>query len=314
MDTSRPLKIAIVGAGAVGAYYGCLLARAGHDVHFLLRSDLETVRRDGYHITTPDTQFHLFPVNAHADTAEIGPCDLVIIALKATANAAFPALLPPLNDPARGTVFLTLQNGMGNVESLARLFPAENVLGGVCFVCINRLASGVVRSFIPGQIHLADSDGPARPRTHALAAVFAAAGAICKVVDSLDRALWFKLCWNIPFNSLAILGGGITTDLIIASPALHELVEALMHEVQAAAAAYGVEIPDKHITTQFQTIGAMGAYKPSSLIDFQEKRPVEVEAILGEPLRRGLAKGVSMGRLACVYALMRHQFAAHQRD
>ncbi|MDR2862652.1 MAG: 2-dehydropantoate 2-reductase [Puniceicoccales bacterium] len=308
METSRRLKIAIVGAGAVGAFYGCMLARAGHEVHFLLRSDFEVVRRNGYQISAPGVQFHLEAVNAHVGTDDIGPCDLVIIALKTTANALLPALLPPLNDPVRGTVFLTLQNGMGNVETLAGLFASDNVAAGVCFVCINRMASGVIQSYIPGQIQLAAAVGPASPRIHALAALFTEAGLVCKAVDSLERALWFKLCWNIPFNALTILGGGITTDRICASVPLSGLVEGLMREVQAAAAAYDVDIPDKHIETQLGSISALGAYKPSSLIDYLEKRPVEVEAIWGEPLRRGLARDVPMGRLACVYALMKHQF------
>ena len=306
MKGFRPQKIAIVGAGAIGAYYGCLLARVGHEVHFLLRGDFEAVSREGFHVRTRETQFHLHPVHAHADVEDIGFCDLVIVALKTSDNAALAQLLPPLEAPGH-TIFLTLQNGMGNVETLARLFPLGQIVAGLCFTCINRTAPGVIENYHAGRIQFADATGgPARAHTHAVAEMFAAAGVASKAVDSLERALWLKLCWNIPFNGLAIAGGGITTDRILASAPLRDLARALMLEVQEAAAAHGVEIPNNYVASQFSLTEGMGAYKPSSLIDFVAGRPVEVSAIWGEPLRRGQAKGVEMGRLACLHSLLRH--------
>jgi 2-dehydropantoate 2-reductase len=303
--TNKKYKIAVVGSGAIGAFYGTALAKAGHDVHFLLRGDLETVRQRGFHITTPETSYVLHPVNAHADTSEIGACDIVLIALKTTANGKLPQMLPPLDAPGH-TVFVTLQNGMGNVEALTRLFGAERVIAGLCFVCVNRVAAGVIENYQLGRVQFAEASGPAQARTHEIAEMFNASGAICKAVDSLARALWFKLCWNIPFNGLAIAGGGITTDAIVASPPLRKLVMELMREVSAAAAKEDVEISEKFIATQIESIAEMGAYKPSSLIDFLAGHPVEVEAIFGEPLRRGQANGVEMGKLSCLYLLLQH--------
>jgi 2-dehydropantoate 2-reductase len=125
-------------------------------------------------------------------------------------------------------------------------------------------------------------------------------------VDSLERALWLKLCWNIPFNALSILGGGITTDRIIASPPLRELAETLMREVVSAAVAHDVELSEKHIAVQIATVATLGAYKPSSLIDYLAGRPLEVDSIWGEPLRRARAKNIPMPALVCVHALLRH--------
>ena len=302
---NQKLKIAIVGSGAIGIFYGAALAKAGHDVHFLLRSDFDAVRQRGFRVTTPTDSYDVHPVQAHATTEEIGVCDIVIIALKSTANATLASLLPPLDSPER-TVFITLQNGMGNVELLSRMFGAERVVAGLCFVCVNRVAAGVIENYHLGYVQFAEAAGPARARTHAIAEMFCASGAICKAVDSLARALWSKLCWNIPFNGLAIAGGGITTDLILASPPLRNLAAELMRELVAAAAKEGVEIPERHITAQMDRTAEMGAYRPSSLIDYLDGRPVEVEAIWGEPLRCGQANGVEMGRLACLYGLLCH--------
>ena len=121
-------KIAIVGAGAVGGYYGAQLARAECEVNFLLRRDLAPVRAHGLRVRQPPAgDFTLAPVRAFATTAEIGPVDLVVIGLKATANDALPQLLPPLL--GERTAILLLQNGLGGDEFLARQFGAARVIG-----------------------------------------------------------------------------------------------------------------------------------------------------------------------------------------
>src|SRR5512137_800236 len=136
-----PQSIAIVGSGALGSYYGAKLARQGGDVRFLMRADLGAVRRDGLRVRETGGEWQV-PAQAFGSTAEIGPVDLVIIGLKTTANAAIDALIPPLLHER--TLLLTLQNGLGNEEYLAARWGAERVLGGLCFVCLNRVAPGVI--------------------------------------------------------------------------------------------------------------------------------------------------------------------------
>lgn len=295
-------KIAIVGSGAIGCYYGALLARSGADVHFLLRSDLDHVRAHGLHVQTPAETFTLPRVPCAATTAEIGPCDLVIVALKTTANAALHELLTPLLH-AR-TAILTLQNGLGSDELLASLFGPERILGGLCFIGINRTAPGTVVCFERGSIALAEFGRPAGERAHAIAALFTRAGVRCQTGDDLARLRWKKLVWNIPFNGLAIAAGGISTDKILASPALTALVRTLMHEVIAAAARLGHEIPLTFIDQQLAQTQPLGAYKPSSLVDYLAGREVEVATIWGEPLRRAQAARADVPRLEMLHALL----------
>lgn len=300
-----PLKknsIAIVGAGAVGAYYGCMLARAGHDVRFLVRSDFETVRERGYEVRLKDDTFKIHPAKVYQKPEAIGQVDLVIIALKTTANAQLPKLVGPLVGPH--TLVLTLQNGMGNVELLAKHIPAVQILGGLCFVCINRVAPGVIENYLPGQVYIGEFMGSYRDRTVRLVELFEGAGITCYFSRSLDESLWRKLCWNIPFNGLSIAAGGVPTDRILASKELRELARLLMGEVQAAARAHGCKIPNAFLDEQFAVTRGMGAYKPSSMMDFQEGRAVEVEAIFGEPYRRGIQRGVPMPTLRALYLLL----------
>ena len=297
------MKIAVVGAGAVGAYHGIRLAEAGHEVHFLLRGDYDVVRERGFELHDRGS-VRVVRVNAHRAPEEIGACDLVLIALKTTANAQFPKLLPPL--VGAGTTLLTLQNGLGNVEALGALFGAENVVGGLCYVTINRTAPGVVANLGATRLWLGEGDGGApRERTHALVKAFCDAGMPAEAKPSLEETLWKKLCWNIPFNGLAIAGGDIACDALLASPELVELSRRLLREVQAAARACGCGIPDSHLDKQFEVTARCGAYLPSSLLDFRAGREVEVESIWGEPLRRGTAAGVPMPHLETLYLLLK---------
>ncbi|MEN3940821.1 2-dehydropantoate 2-reductase [Prosthecobacter sp. SYSU 5D2] len=291
-------RIAIIGAGAVGCYYGGRLAQHGHDVHFLMRSDYETVVRDGLRITSPQGDARI-QVNAHRTTAEIGPCDLIIIAMKVTSNAALLDLIPPLLH--ENTVLLTLQNGLGNEEFLAQNFGIERVLGGLCFVCINRIAPGVIHHIAQGRINMGEHTRTPLPRTHQIAAEFQRSLIDAHVVESLAAARWQKLVWNIPFNGLSIAAGSIDTETILAAPALEARVRALMAEIIQTATALGHTLPDNLIETMVANTRTMAAYKPSSLIDFLEGREVELEAIWGEPIRQAAGAGLEMPLVQSLY-------------
>ncbi|MES2598962.1 MAG: 2-dehydropantoate 2-reductase [Verrucomicrobiota bacterium] len=283
----RP-RIAIIGAGAVGCYYGGRLAEHGHDVHFLMRSDYDAVMHDGLHISSPLGDAHL-KVQAHRSVEEIGPCDLVIIALKATSNPVLLEVLPPLMHA--NTLLLTLQNGLGNEEFLAQHFGGERVLGGLCFVCINRTAPGRILHLAQGRISLGEHTRPPLPRTHGIAQAFQASKIECVIEPSLAAARWKKLVWNIPFNGLSIAAGGIDTAGILADPALEQRVRDLMHEIITTARALGHEVSFDLIHDMIERTRTMSGYRPSSLIDFEEGREVELEPIWGEPMRQAQASG-----------------------
>jgi 2-dehydropantoate 2-reductase len=242
-------------------------------------------------------------VNAHASTEEIGPCDLVIVALKKTSNPVLDGLIPPLLK--ENTAVLTLQNGLGNEEFLAERFGARRIMGGLCFVCLNRTAPGVIEHYGYGTLSIGEFGRASQERTRRIVEDFAATGITTRLVENLATERWRKLVWNVPFNGLSIAGGGITTDLILADEGLHKLTRNLMAEVMAAAGNEGHVIPHEFIEEQVRRTLKMGAYKPSSLIDYLDGREVEVESIWGEPYRRGLASGTEMGRMEALYYLLK---------
>lgn len=300
MDPQHP-RVGIVGAGAVGLYYGSRMALGGAEVRFLMRGDLASVRARGS-IVIRDRKgaTEVRPIAAFGTAREVGTVDVVVVSLKTTSAGELHPLVEPMLGP--DTAILTLQNGLGADEFLAGLFGKDRIIGGLVFMAITRTAPGEVRCFHPGAVSLGEFDGPPKPRTWALAALLNAGGMKVQVVDNLVEARWSKLVWNIPFNGLSIAEGGITTDWICADPALAGEARALMLEVQKAAAAFGFAIPDSFIAKQFEVTPPMGPYQPSSLVDYLAGREVEVESIWGEPLRRARAAGVEMPRLAALYA------------
>lgn len=314
------MKIAVVGCGALGSYYGAMLGRAGQSVHFLLRSDDQAVRRQGVQIESPQGSFRFRPRCAREPSA-IGPSDLVLIGLKTTANDQFGRLLPPLVGP--DTALVTLQNGLGNEDQLAQLFPVEQILGGLCFVCLNRLEPGLIRHLAHGRVVLGEFKRRPEPRTHEIAALFRHAGVPCEVTDNLARAHWEKLVWNIPFNGLGVasaagleavlsgrllpgasLGPCLTTDRLLGDPRWHGLVRELMLEVTRGARALGLDVPDALAETQIARTLTMGAYQASTLVDFARGQPLELESLFLEPLRQARLAGVAAPRLSALCTVL----------
>jgi len=251
-----------------------------------------------------DATRHLDHVAAFATAAEIGPVDLVIVTLKTTANASLPVLLPPLLGPR--TAVITLQNGLGNEELIASLVGAERVLGGLCYIGVTRESPGAIVGYhTPGRMTLGEFGRPAGEQVHAVAGLFSGVGVNTRVLDRLAEARWQKLIWNIPFNGLAVARGGLTTDRLLADPLITAEVRPLMDEVAAAARHFGYDVSESFIQSQIDVTPTMGAYAPSSLVDFLAGRAVEVEAIWGEPLRRAQAAGLAMPRLAALYRDLR---------
>ncbi|HRE80920.1 MAG TPA: 2-dehydropantoate 2-reductase [Opitutaceae bacterium] len=296
-------RIAIVGSGSIGLYYGGRLALAGNDVRFLVRSDREAIDHRGIFLREGGREDVVYPAQGYATPEELGPVDLVLITLKTTANDQLPTLLPPLVHA--GTTVATLQNGLGNEDFLATLVPPENVVGGLSFIASTRTAPGEVTCYQRGSITFGERGRPANDRTRALGAMFERAGIPNRVVDQLDDARWRKLVWNIPFNGLSIAAGGVATNVICSEPHLVAEVRALMTEVRTAAAALGHVIPEAFAQKQLEVTPSMGAYQPSSMVDFLARRPVEVEPIFGEPLRRARAAGAVVPKMELLYALLR---------
>ena len=298
------MKIGVVGAGAVGLYYGAKLQQGGQDLHFVLRRDYDAIMEGGLHVQSVRGDFHLPKVQGYRHGGQIGPVDLVLVGLKADAAAPLADLVGPLIGPK--TMVLTLQNGLGNEERLAARFGAERVIGGTAFLCSNRGQPGTVHHLDHGHIQIAEyAQAGFTDRLTQLAETFSGCDIPCQAKPDLTKIRWKKLVWNIPFNGLCALTGKTTSELLAHEPS-RLLATEIMREVLTASKTQGLTTPlDEDFAEQLIAITErMHNYRPSMMIDRVEGRPLELEAIYREPLRRARAQGVTMPCTEMLWALL----------
>ena len=303
---TAPLTYAILGTGALGGYYGGLLARDRQTVHFLLRSDYRHVRDHGLRVDSVRGDFCIpaDQIHAHGDPAHLPPCDVAVVCLKTTQNHQLPDLLAHCVKP--DGVVLVLQNGLVPEAEAAGVVGLDRVLGGLCFLCSNKIGPGHIDHVDFGHIHLGifapgNPDTPAAGKFQRIVADLSAAGIDTTAVDDLRLSRWKKLVWNVPYNGLSVVLDQ-TTDRLMADPDHRARVVTLMREVHAAARAVdGRDIPDTFIQKMLDYTESMTPYKTSMMLDHKAGRPLEIEAIVGDPLRAGLDAGLDLPAMTCLY-------------
>lgn len=288
------MKIAILGAGALGCYYGARLQESGQDVSFIVRSEYDYLKKHGLEVKSLHGDISLPHIKVYRDAAEVGPVDLVVVAWKSTANSGFSKALPPLMGP--DTVVVTLQNGMGNAEEISRVIPADRIYVGLCFICAMRAEPGHVNHLEGGNIQFAPfvpSPGGSE-KARELSDLFAQAGIRTRAFDAAEQIQWYKLVWNIPFNGLCLALGGISIAELYQNPENVARARRIMEEVVQAAKARGYSLPDDLVEFHLSRTESMGSFIPSSAVDYNEGRPVEYTAIWGDPLAKAHQAGASL--------------------
>ncbi|MGI9473473.1 MAG: putative 2-dehydropantoate 2-reductase [Rubripirellula sp.] len=301
MPTSGPRTFAILGSGALGGLYGSMLAKAGFDVHFLLRSDFEHVSRHGWKIESHYGDFKLPDVHAHASVESMPPCDVTIVGLKTTQNDQLKDLLP--QPTSGGGDVLVLQNGLDMEADSAAVVGVDRVLGGCCFLCSNKVGPGHIRHIDYGKIAFGEY-GMEPPsvtlRGERLCDALVQAGIDAVLEPDLQLTRWRKLMWNIPFNGLSVVLNASTKELVEDTSSL-DLVAEVIAEVHQAAAACDAAIPEKMMQQTIDVTKAMVPYDSSMRIDYLNRKPMEVEAIFGNPLRAAKRQGVAMPKVEMLY-------------
>ena len=299
-----PRRYAIIGTGALGGYYGARLHHAGTDVHFLLHSDYEHVRAHGLRVISKDGDFSIARPQIYASAHDLPQCDVVAVCLKTTQNRLLPALLPPAVE-ADGVV-LMMQNGLGIEADAAAVLPRHTILGGLAFLCANKVGPGDIHHLDYGAVRIGEHRGdgsPAgiTPAMLAVAADFNRAGIPARIEDDLVLARWKKLVWNVPFNGMCVVEG-CTTDVLMADPATRARCETIMREVLAIAAAQGRQIHPSFVAAMLADTAKMAPYKPSMLLDFERGQPLELDAIYHRPLATAEAAGIECPAIRELYA------------
>ena len=317
------MKIAIVGAGAIGGYVGVKLALAGDDVTFMVRgANLEAIRKNGMKLIMHDGVEHVATnVRATNNYDEAGPQDMVILALKANQVEAVVNDVPKLFGP--NTVVVTMQNGIpywyfhqhggalaGNrVQSvdpsgaiLAKI-PAERVIGCVVYPASELIAPGVVRHIEGDRFPVGELDGSASERVQKVSECFINAGFKAPVLDNIRAEIWLKLWGNLTFNPISALTHSTLVD-ICQHPLTRQIAANMMSEAQAIANKLGIEF---RVTLEKRIAGAekVGAHKTSMLQDIEAGRAPEIDALVGSVVELGRLTQTPTPHIDATYAMVK---------
>ena len=300
-ENDKP-SILVVGTGAVGGYYGAQLAKAGAVVSTTHRSDFATVREHGIRIDSKNGSYHFKPAQVLQHVTEYeGFPDYILVGLKVLEEISTAEMLVPVVGPT--TTIVLLQNGVEIEERVAQAFPNNELLSGLAFVCLSRIAPGHISHTCYGHLTIGRFPHGKGSTTQKLAQLFEAAGIPCPVTETIALERWKKLVWNAAFNPVSVLSQGTTQD-ILSHPASACLVQRVMEEVCSIAAAAGHILPEAIIQKNLDATQKMKPYKTSMLLDYLAGRSMEVEAILGTPLRMAKQLHVAAPHLETLHAVL----------
>ena len=315
------MRIAIVGAGAIGGYAGVKLALAGERVTFMARgANLDAIRSRGVRLILSDnTELVARDVQATADYTAAGPQDMVILAVKAHQVDAVANDVPRLFGPA--TMVVTMQNGIpywyfhkhgGRFEgrcveavdpsgACVRQIPPERVIGCVVYPASELVAPGVIRHVEGDRFPVGELDGSSSNRVHAVSACFARGGFKAPVLDNIRAEIWLKLWGNLTFNPISALTRATLRD-ICQYPATRKLAVAMMTEAQTVANKLGITF---RLPIERRIAGAerVGTHKTSMLHDLEAGRVMETDALLGAVLELARMTETEVPAIEAVYAL-----------
>jgi 2-dehydropantoate 2-reductase len=312
------MRFAILGSGAVGGYFGAKLARSGQDVTFIARgAHLEAIRSRGLAIQSAKLGDFVVRAPAESDTAKIGRVDVAIVSVKAYDNATALPMLKPLIGPE--TVVLTLQNGVDSVDDCAAIAGETHVLGGTTYVATALegpgliVQTGVHRSIIFGEVFglsdvaLAKSRDRARitPRVQTIAELLAAADIEVTPVADARVPIWDKFVYLAAFAGFTG-ASRLAIGHIWKHPHVREMFYACCREIAAIAKAEGVTIsPNRFETLEEYMTNIPPTTRSSLLIDLEQGKRIEVEALQGAAVRRANKHGVPVPIVSSLYALLK---------
>jgi 2-dehydropantoate 2-reductase len=285
------VKIAVVGAGGVGSVFGGQLAAAGHEVWLVHRRAevVAALRRDGLLLQTPDGEQRI-RVEATSNTADIGAVDLVLILTKSTDTPAAAEAARVLLGPS--TLAVTLQNGLGNLETIAAALGQERSLMGMTYVGAAMPGPGHARLTAPGPSFIGETNGQPSERIQQLARAFSAAGIPMQATERLWDMVWGKLVINAALNATCALTGA-SGETALRSESARAWLGLVADETAAVAAALGIRLPYADAAERVrQHCRDVGSSKPSMLQDMERGRPTEIDAINGAVVREGTRVGV----------------------
>ena len=296
-------RILVIGAGAIGGLYAGKLWQDGAEVAVICRSDYEIVKKNGFEIKSPWGDFNFKPQKVLKNISEYNDvADFILVATKVLPEISLPDLIAPILAPK--TSIIILQNGIHIEDYVAKAFPNHHLISALAFVCVGKTALGKIHHQDYGRLVIGDFANKNIDKTAELTALWNKAGVPCVVSENIKIDRWKKLVWNAPFNPISVLAGGVDTKEILQNKDTENLVRSVMKEVCILSEADGCRLPQDIIENNIELTKKMTPYKTSMLLDFEAKRPMEVEAILGNAVSFAKSKNIEVPYLASLYGLL----------
>ena len=297
------MKILVMGAGAVGAYFGARLRAAGEDVVLCARGEhLRAIREHGLDITSIRGDLKI-EITATDNPRDFAPYDLILFCVKAYDTAVAACAIEGCLKP--GGAILTIQNGVENEANLAAIFGRDAVMGGNARVGVEIVAPGKIAHLSTGHIDFGELDGRDSERAKAIAAVFQRAGILGQLVADIMTLRWDKLVWNGALNTVATLTRRRVGE-ILDDPESMKLLRTLMKEIVEVARADGAKISDDRIDAYIaHSQKNLRTLKTSTQQDLEHGKALEYEALSGAVVRAARRHGISAPANETIYALLR---------
>lgn len=301
---SQQPHVLIIGAGAIGSFYGAILKRAGCTVSAVVRSEYEAIRDGGFQFESPlgDISWRPDHLYRDGDQADSKP-DYVILATKVLPDSDRAALIRPWL--GEGTGIVLIQNGLDIERELAEAFPNNPIISCLAFIAVSRVAPGQIKHNAYGRLVMGRFPEGIDEHCSRLRDLFVEGGIDIKLTEQVVGERWLKCVWNTPFNPLSVLANGADTYTILDTPGGEQLIRDLMAEVMAVAEADGHPLPSHLPDSNIAGTRKMPAYKNSMALDYLNDRPIELDAILGNVVAIAHRLNVPVPRLETVLVTLR---------
>ena len=294
-------EILVIGSGAIASFYSAFLSKKNR-LTMLCRSDLDFIKNNGIKLESNLENIHFFP-NVINDLSEYDQqANYLIIATKALESIDLTSMIKRLKYLPRNIVLI--QNGIHIEKKLHENFLQCNLISVLAFIAVSRISSGVIKHYDYGKLIIGNYPNGINLECQKFHDLLCESKIEVEISDNIQQDRWKKLIWNGAFNPVSVLSGGCDTKKLLDNPFCKDLLQNIMKEIIALACLDGYKLDNNLIEKNFELTYQMKPYKTSMLLDFEAKRPMEIEAIIGNAVKFAQSKSFSTPYLSTLYALL----------
>lgn len=297
------VKILIIGAGAIGCYYGAKLGLAGAEIHMWCRSNYSLIKKNGIFIKSYQGDFMFKPHKIYENLQDINEnFDYILIATKALLELDLFSLIK--NFIHENVKIILIQNGIFIENALSSKLPSNEIITAIAFIAVSRLKDGIIFHQDFGKLIIGTYQKPHSQSVKLIANLLQKAEVEVEISDNMQKERWKKLVWNSAFNPLSVVLGKKDTTQMMSNDYTKKLAQNIMQEICVLAKIDNCELPKDVIEKNIEATIKMRPYKTSMLLDYENNRSLEIDAIIGNVVRFAEEKSISLPYLSTIYTIL----------